>query len=124
QLDQLDPRSLVGVTGPWPFMSPDSRWVGFFSQATGELRKISVTGGPSILLCRYVGNPRGASWGSDGNIVFATSDTTSGLMMVSDAGGEPKALTKPDASRGESDHLFPFLLPDARAVLFKITTTV
>jgi hypothetical protein len=124
QLDQLDPRSLVGVTGPWPFMSPDSRWVGFFSQATGELRKISVTGGPSILLCRYVGNPRGASWGSDGNIVFATSDTTSGLMMVSDAGGEPKALTKPDASRGESDHLFPFLLPDARAVLFTITTTV
>jgi serine/threonine-protein kinase len=122
QLDHLDGRPLTGVTGPWPFISPDSRWIGFFSQSTGELRKISVNGGPPVVLCRYVGNPRGASWGTDGNIVFATSDTSTGLMVVPEGGGEPKTLTKPDATRGEADHVFPSLLPGDRAVLFTITT--
>src|SRR5262249_35441499 len=68
------------------------------------------------------GAPRGASWGSDNNIVFATSDPSTGLMTVPAGGGEPKVLTKPDMGKGE-DHLFPFVLPGARAILFTVVRT-
>ena len=64
---------------------------------------------------------RGASWGSDDRIIFATLDTSTGLLRVSANGGEPEALTTPDRSQGEVDHLWPELLPGGEAVLFTIT---
>ena len=111
------------------FISPDSRWVGFFE--SGELKKVPITGGAAISLCKVNGNPRGASWGVDNTIVFATSGTASsdssafrntGLLRVSAGGGEPQVLTEPDARAGELDHVFPSVLPDGRAALFLIVT--
>ena len=102
----------------WPFISPDSHWIGFFGQ--GELRKVSMTGGPSVSVCRIQGLPIGASWGPDNTIVFATTDSSTGLLSVPAAGGEPKALTQPDPAQNERDHAFPSVLPDGRAVLFTI----
>lgn len=114
----LEPRPLAGTTGgQFPFVSPDGRWIGFF--AGGELRKMPVSGGGPVRVCHISANPRGASWGADDTIVFATTDPTTGLLSVPAAGGEPKVLTKPDVKRGE-DHWFPSFLPDARAVLFTI----
>lgn len=55
--------------------------------------------------------------------MFATADRTTGLMSVPAGGGDPKVLTKPDAGQRESDHLFPFVLPGGRGVLFTITST-
>jgi serine/threonine-protein kinase len=104
-----------------PFVSPDSRWVGFFEQ--GSLKKVSITGGPPLVLCRYAGTPRGASWGSDGTIVFATNDTGTGLLSVAEGGGEPKVLTTPDPVHGEQDHLWPSVLPGGRAALFTVATS-
>ena len=123
-IDQLDAVPLGGITGARsPFFSPDGRWIGFFSGAVGgELKKVSITGGPPLSLCRTRGAPRGASWGPDDTIVFATSDPSSGLLRVSAAGGEPTVLTTPDAAHGEVDHLFPSVLPGGRAVLFTITS--
>jgi eukaryotic-like serine/threonine-protein kinase len=121
-LDQLEAVPLRGVSGASPFMSPDGRWIGFFGQvAGGDLRKVSITGGPALPLGRYQGTPRGATWGTDDTIVFATNDLTTGLLSVPAGGGEPKVLTKPDASSGEQDHLFPSMIPGSRAVLFTIT---
>ena len=120
-IDQLDAVPLRGITGArHPFLSPDGRWVGFFTGAGGELRKVSIAGGPALPLCPITGGPRGASWGPDDTIVFATNDAT-GLLRVSAAGGEPKVLTTPDTAHGEVDHLFPSVLPSGRAVLFTIT---
>ena len=49
-IDQLDARPLPGITAfRDPFISPDGLWIGFF-QPDG-LKKISMTGGPSIALC-------------------------------------------------------------------------
>jgi serine/threonine protein kinase len=121
-LDQLEAVPLRGVTGATsPFMSPDSRSIGFFAQlAGGDLKKVSITGGPALTLCRYQGTPRGATWGTNESIVFATNDLSTGLLRVPAAGGEPKVLTKPDPANGEQDHLFPSMLPGSRAVLFTI----
>ena len=120
-IDRLEAEPLRGITNArFPFISPDGKWIGFF-QGTGELRKVSITGGPSIALCRIDGTPRGASWGPDDVIVFATADAGTGLLSVPAGGGPPKVLTKPDLARSEQDHVFPSLLPDGQGVLFTIT---
>jgi hypothetical protein len=115
----------LGPSAGSPFISPDSRWVGFFDQAEGTLKKVSMTGGPAIAIGRAPGmgalGPRGASWGPDDAIVFATNDPATGLFRVPAGGGEPTVLTTLDAARGEQDHVFPSVLPDGRAVLFTIT---
>src|SRR5207247_10366673 len=61
-LNDLEARPIAGTNGARnPFISPDGRWVGFF--AAGELRQVSITGGPAISLCKVDGAPRGARWG-------------------------------------------------------------
>ncbi len=118
-LNELDGRTLAGTTGArMPFIFPDGRWVGFF--AAGELKKVSITGGPPITLCRVTGVPRGASYGPNDTIIFATTDPGTGLMSVPAGGGEPMVLTKPDTAHGEQDHFFPFVLPGGRAALLTI----
>jgi serine/threonine-protein kinase len=122
-VDRLEIQRLSGdafANARSPFWSPDGKWIGF-AFGTNELRKVSVTGGPPVTLCRILNPPRGATWGPDDTIVFATADTSTGLMSVPAAGGDVKVLTKPDAARGESDHLFPAFLPGGQAVLFTIT---
>jgi serine/threonine-protein kinase len=121
-IDQLNAVPLRGSDNAgFPFVSPDGHWVGFFAGGlNGELKKVAITGGPPITLCRFQGAARGASWGADDTIVFATSDLATGLMSVPAAGGEPKVLTKPDAAHGEQDHVFPAWLPDRRSVLYTV----
>src|SRR5262249_25551306 len=118
-LNDLEARPLAGTTGARnPFMSPDGRWVGFFTGT--ELKKVSITGGAAVSICKLSAAPRGASWGDDDTIVFGGVNR-SGLQRVSASGGEPKPLTTPDATKGEA-HLFPFVLPASQAVLFTVST--
>jgi serine/threonine-protein kinase len=117
-IDRLDGRQLEGTGGAThPFFSPDGRWLGFWQG--GALKRISIAGGPLITICQSP-SLRGASWGHDGDIVFATQDVTSGLQRVSSDGGEPTALTRPDPAAGERAHWRPSVLPGARGVLFSI----
>ena len=119
QLDAVPLRDIGNVRNP--FFSPDGRWIGFFSQsAAGELKRVSPAGGSPLLVSRYSGAPRGASWGPDDSIVFATTDPSSGLLRVSVTGGQPTVLTTPDTAHGEGDHVFPSVLPGGQAVLFTI----
>jgi Tol biopolymer transport system component len=116
-LDRLEARPLDGLGAPQaPFVSPDGRWVGFFDD--GWLKKIAIDGGAPVGISAVAGAPRGASWGADDSIIFATSDTSAGLLRVPAAGGTPETLTKPEAS--EVDHVLPRILPGGRAVLFTI----
>ncbi len=131
--DQLDAVPLAGIANTRaPFLSPDGRWIGFFDRLDegfrtgpvvprGALRKVSTSGGPAIAICTVTGASRGASWGPDDSIVFATSDLSTGLLRVPASGGEPEVLTKPDTARGEQDHYFASVLPGGRGVLFTIT---
>ncbi|MEQ1761177.1 MAG: protein kinase [Vicinamibacterales bacterium] len=122
-LDQLAPAPLSGI-GPGsrgPFVSPDGAWVGYFQ--AGSLRKVPIGGGqPATITGSIPGaNPRGATWTEDGAIVFGSNDLDTGLLEVPAAGGDPVVLTKPDAARGERDHIWPETLPGGEAVLFTIT---
>jgi serine/threonine-protein kinase len=122
QLDAVPLRDIANVRNP--FFSPDGRSIGFFTQnADGEIKTVSMAGGSPLSLSRYSGAPRGASWGPDDSIVFATTDPSSGLLRVSANGGQPSVLTTPDTAHGEGDHLFPSVLPGGQAVLFTIAAT-
>ena len=99
------------------FVSPDGNWVGYSSNG---LQKVSILGGPPVTIVEAGGTrgaPRGASWGPDDTIIFATAGT-SGLWRVPAGGGEPEELTAPDLEQG--DHLWPEILPGGEAVLFTI----
>ena len=129
--DQLAAQPIAGIVNARaPFFSPDGQWIGVFDLLdegvnTGPvvgstLRKVSLRGGPPVPVARIVGASRGASWGEDDSIVFATGDRSTGLLRVSATGGEPEVLTRPDAS--QVDHLYPALLPGGRGVLFTIVS--
>ena len=93
-------------------------WVGFNSG--GELKKVSLTGGPSVSSCPVNGIVRGASWGSDGTIVFSVGGGH-GLERVSAEGDTATQLTTVDSSQGETQHLLPAMVPGSRTVLFTVT---
>ena len=119
ELNQLDATKLVdatsNATSPYhPFFSPDGQWVGYVTSS--EMRKVPVSGGTPLTLCKLA-RSRGASWGSDGMIVFAPNPA-SGLFRVPASGGEPQPLTTLDKSKRESTHRWPQVLPDAKAVIF------
>jgi hypothetical protein len=118
-MNELESTTLV-ERAAGPFVSPNGEWVGFFSGPDNTLKRVAITGGPPIEIVRYMGNPRGATWGDDGSIVFATANTTTGLQRVPVEGGTPTDLTKPDRQAGEGDHVWPRFLPGSHAVLFTI----
>ena len=124
-LDQLDATPLAGFNAPFgPFVSPDGQWIGVFDGASAPaLKKVAITGGPAVALARPDGPTRGASWGPDGTIIFATVNAKTGLQRIAAAGGEPTVLTRPNRAAGEADHVWPEILPGGQAVLFTITAT-
>jgi eukaryotic-like serine/threonine-protein kinase len=116
-LNELEPRPLTGFMGARsPFFSPDGKWVAFFSGS--ELLKVAISGGPPVTLARLSTNTRGGTWSADGTIIIATSDRQTGLLSVSDRGGDAKPLTTLPDTR--TDHLSPSALPDGRGVLYSI----
>jgi serine/threonine-protein kinase len=114
-IDETEARELTAANNArHPFVSPDGKWVGFFVGA--EMRKVPVTGGATVAICRVGGAPRGASWGDDDHIVFATGDSRT-LSRVPAAGGEPQLLLESDKERSEQIGN-PHVLPGGKTVLF------
>jgi len=117
-IDRREGQVLEGTSGARsPFFSPDSRWIAFFDGVA--LKRVAVAGGPVLTICQSP-IPRGASWGDDGHIVFATQDEARGLLRVPADGGDPVELSKPDLAAGERGHWNPSVLPGGRGVLFTI----
>jgi serine/threonine-protein kinase len=119
-MDSTESKPVSGTEGATnPFFSPDGQWLGFF--ADGRLKKVSVTGGVGQTLADAV-NPRGASWGKQGIIIF--NNLGSGLLRVSDAGGTAESVDFPGTPKipGEISTLWPEFLPDSKAVLFSSYT--
>ena len=118
-LDKPEGSVIAGTeNGSGPFFSPDSQWIGFF--ADGKLKKTAANGGAPIVVAN-TSNARGAGWGEDGTIVAALTNT-SGLSLISAAGGTPQPLTQ--LRDGEATHRWPQMLPGGQAVLFTSSSNV
>jgi eukaryotic-like serine/threonine-protein kinase len=101
------------------FPSPDGRWFGYVENIF-TLKKIPTTGGAPVTIVAMDGPSRGAAWGPDDTIVFATGAPQTGLQRVSSGGGPVSVLTRPNHERGEADHVQPAWLPGGRSLLFTI----
>jgi Tol biopolymer transport system component len=120
QLSELAATPIAGTDGgSVPFFSPDGQSLGYW--ASGELRKVSIGGGVPVTVSKIpnLSQVVGASWGSDGRIVFAR--ITSGLWQVSAEGGMSEPLTSLDSAQGEVSHRLPHVLPGGDAVVFTVT---
>jgi Tol biopolymer transport system component len=115
---EMDKSSAVLLEGAGaafaPFFSPDSQWIGFFSE--GKIKKVSIRGGAAVTLAD-VGGYRGASWGADGTIIFPRQ-FTSQLYRIQDSGGAQQEATHLDSARAEVTQRWPQILPGGEAVLF------
>jgi len=114
-IDALEAQMLPGTDNALlPFWSPDSRFIAFF--ADGKLKKIPAAGGAVEALCD-AGDGRGGTWGKDGTILFAPI-AAGPIARVSDTGGDPLIVARPDSTKGETSLRFPSFLPDGKHYLF------
>jgi serine/threonine protein kinase len=114
-LDSLDAKRLSSpnegdVSGP--FWSPDSRVVAYYAE--GKLKKVDSASGDSQILCDAPGF-RGAAWSSKGVIAFGAVMGSTGLWIVPESGGTPKAATI--GSTGLRYN--PIFLPDGEHFLYR-----
>jgi eukaryotic-like serine/threonine-protein kinase len=115
-LDEPYARQLRGTeNAAYPFWSPDSRNIGFFSD--GKMKYVAAAGGPTITITDAAGGGRGGTWGIDGTILF-TPDFNTPIHMVHASGGESKPITAIDTVRGETTHRWPWFLPDGKHFLY------
>jgi serine/threonine-protein kinase len=77
RLDQLSIDPIPGTEGAFqPFFSPDGRWVAY-STLAGELKKVSIDGGPPVTLAQGFLNGQWVfgDWGADNTMCSAPSST-------------------------------------------------
>ena len=117
EMDQTTGRRLAGTSGAeHPFLSPDGRSVGFFTE--GRLKKMSLIGGTPVNLTGVAEN-RGGFWGPD-DFIYYTPNVTDAIFRIPAAGGKIEQVTTLDAARNERSHRFPVILPGGKAILFAI----
>src|ERR1051326_2642694 len=118
-MGEIKPAVLSGTeNGRDAFFLADGRWLGFF--ADGKMKKISARGGSPIVLCDAPA-ARGATWGSDDNILAALN-ASGALSRVPADGGAPQPATK--LTVGVGLHRWPQLLPGDEAVLLTASTSM
>ena len=118
-MSELEARSIVepasaGDFVTSPVFSPDSRSLAFWSSADGALKRVAISGGAAVTICR-TDPPLGVSWSPDG-IVFGQPK---GVMRVSANSGASEVLVS--VKDGEEAHT-PQILPGGETVLFTLVT--
>jgi Tol biopolymer transport system component/predicted Ser/Thr protein kinase len=114
-LDSAAAQPLAGTeSATFPFWSPDSSQIGFFSG--GQLKKIDRSGGAAITVTAAQ-DGRGGTWNRDGVILFAAG-TNTGLSRVSAGGGPAVSITELDTAAKETTHRYPVFLPNGKDYLY------
>jgi serine/threonine-protein kinase len=138
------PRAVDGVLGLWvrrrdqlrgspipgaenathPVVSPDGSHVAFFTVVGGgpALHRVPLDGGPPVVLADSGVGADGVSWGRDGFLYFdgLTGVGTTGILRVAENGGVTEPVTSVDTELGETDHIWPEVLPNGKGVLFTV----
>jgi Tol biopolymer transport system component len=99
------------------FWSPDSRWIGFFSESDHKVRKIAPAGGPAETMFALSTSFQEPVWGSKGDILYRPLNREP-LYRISENGGPPVQVTRKDEQRTENSHRGQEFLPDGRRFLF------
>jgi eukaryotic-like serine/threonine-protein kinase len=114
-LDSLTAQRLAGTDdATFPFWSPDSRYLAFFTE--NKLKKVEATGGSPQTICD-VRSPGSGTWNREGVILFGQENAP--IQRVSASGGIATPALKFDESRKETGHYSPSFLPDGRHFLYE-----
>jgi serine/threonine-protein kinase len=118
--NQLHATPIPGTEGAiQPFFSPDGTHVGFVT-GKSSLKIVSLGGGPPITVTDSLVGQSGAAWGADG-FIYADGDGSVGLVRVEPKPGAiPTSFTQLDTTAGETDAMFPQVLPGGNGVLFTV----
>ncbi len=113
RLDSPESIQLDGTEGAWfPFWSPDSRSLGFFS--SGKLRTIDLAS-ETIRTIADAPNGRGGAWSHDGTILF-TPEGFDVLHAVPASGGASQPVTT--FRDDEATHRFPHFVEGSRRFVY------
>jgi len=108
-LDDQEPKVIAGTrTAAYPFWSPDSRSLAFFTDG-GNLDRVDIAGGPVVTICK-ADNGKGGSWSENGSILFSPNHV-SPIHSVSADGGTPQPVTDLKTDTEVRSHRFPVWLP-------------
>jgi len=111
-LDAMAARPVAGTDGAsFPFWSPDSQSLGYYSAARGRIERIDLSGGAPVVIA-HASYVRAAHWSPGGTVLYDTSDAGGQLMEVSIGGGAAKSLVMGEYPRA------PHMLPDGRHFLY------
>jgi serine/threonine protein kinase len=122
RLDRLHSTPLPGTENAInAALSPDGAWVAFEDTRDQMLKKVALTGGPPVDLCRVPGTTNGIAWGEDGTIAFAVfpqgtraGGGSAGLFRVPETGGQPETLL---VAKAGTVYRWPHFLPGGQ-ILF------
>ena len=117
-LSEFDAHAIPGTESTLflnhPTFSPDGRAIAFYSPAENVVKRIALSGGAAVTVCR-VEVPSGMTWDSSSGILVGQSDK--GIVRCSPNGGTPQQLAT--VKRGEQAD-GPQLLPGGKALLFTL----
>src|SRR5262249_44603866 len=88
--------------------------IGFFNFPEGQLERLDIAGGAPQVLAPAA-NPRGASWGPDGTILYVPAPT-SDLLKIPASGGTPSLWKAREPGVGSLEA--PSFLPDGKHFLY------
>src|SRR5262245_25553548 len=92
-LDTGEEKALPGTErANYPFWSPDSKWIGFFTP--GKLKKVEISGGLPVTVCDARAAASG-TWSRDDLILFSSLSGV-GLSRVPATGGVATSVMRPD----------------------------
>jgi predicted Ser/Thr protein kinase len=115
----LETHEIPGTKGAVnAFISPDSRWIGFY--ADGQLKKVTADGREPVTIAEVASDSPGAAFVSNDRILFSPGYYKAVLQSVAADGGPVTPVSKLDDAAGERGHWWPSVLPDGRHVLFTI----
>jgi serine/threonine-protein kinase len=113
---KLETQSLGAAgAGPWAGLSPNGEWVAYSSGSPGDLRKMAVSGGTTLILVRDSVSGTWAQWAPDGWIYFTL--ISGALARVQENGGDVEVLAKPDTASGVRSVGIPDVLPGSNAAI-------
>ncbi len=116
-VNALDGRRIAGTDGAdFPFWSPDSKSIGFFS--TGKLKRVDLNGSSPIVITDAPDTDTwttGGSWNAEGVILFGAPQ---GMYRVNASGGTPQLIAPVQA--GETGYGYPQFLPDGNRFLMHV----
>src|SRR5215467_8516786 len=113
-MSDFDSKIIPGSEGSRPSspaFSPDGQSIAFYDRTERAIKRISISGGPSLMICPVDGAPYSITWDAKG-ILFAAPGK--GIMRVAVKDGSPEVLVKLNA--GE-DARAPQILADGETVL-------